>query len=36
MLKDYGYPPDEAEVFRLSYLLPLVVPDVFLGGVEGI
>jgi hypothetical protein len=37
MLKDWGCPPDEAEVFKLSYLLlPLVMPEVALGGVEGI
>ena len=37
MLNDCGCPPDEAEVFRVSYLLLLfVVPDVPLGGVEGI
>jgi hypothetical protein len=37
MLKDYGWPPDEAEVFRVSYLLLLfVVPEVPLGGVDGI
>ena len=37
MLSDYGWPPDEAEVFRLFYLLLLfVVPEVPLGGVEGI
>ncbi len=36
MLKDYGYPPDEAEVFKLSYRLPFVMPEVALGGVDGI
>ena len=37
MLNDCGYPPDEAEVFKLSYLLLLfVMPEVALGGVDGI
>jgi hypothetical protein len=34
---DWGCPPDDAEVLRVSYLpLLFVMPDVALGGVEGI
>ena len=37
ILSDWGWPPDEADVFKLSYLLlPFDVPEVALGGVEGI
>ena len=36
MLKDWGWPPEEAEVLRVSYRLPLIMPEVVLGGVDGI
>jgi len=37
MDNDCGYPPEEAEVLRVSYLpLAFIIPEVALGGVDGI